>query len=91
MGKAVVASAAGGLPEIVAQGETGLLVPPGDVGQLSAAVVSLLQDRTRCRQMGERGQAIAQERFSLDASVARIEQLYGRVLAAGKGRGKGME
>lgn len=36
MGKAVVATATGGLPEVVAQGETGLLVPPGDVESLAA-------------------------------------------------------
>lgn len=83
MGKAVVASATGGLPEIVAQGGTGLLAPPGDVGQLSAAVVSLLRDPARCRQMGERGQVIVRKRFNLDASVAWVEQLYDRVLADG--------
>ena len=52
MGKAVVATTTGGLPEVVAQGETGLLVPPGDVESLAAAVVSLLEDRVRREQMG---------------------------------------
>lgn len=87
MGKAVVATTTGGLPEVVAQGETGLLVPLGDVEVLAATVVSLLQDRVQREQMGRNGKARVQERFSLDASVRQMEQLYGEVLAVRKGRG----
>jgi glycosyltransferase involved in cell wall biosynthesis len=87
MGKAVVATTTGGLPEVVAQGETGLLVPPGDVESLASTVVSLLQDRVRREQMGRNGRTRAHERFSLDVSVMHMEQLYGEVLAAQKGRG----
>jgi glycosyltransferase involved in cell wall biosynthesis len=86
MGKAVVATTTGGLPEVVAQGETGLLVPPGDVESLAAAVVSLLEDKVRREQMGRNGKARAQDRFSLDASVIHMEQLYSAVLEAQKGR-----
>jgi glycosyltransferase involved in cell wall biosynthesis len=87
MGKAVVATTTGGLPEVVGQGETGLLVPPGDVESLAAAVVSLLKDEVRREQMGRSGRARAKERFSLDASVAQVEQLYGEVLGGQKGQG----
>ena len=87
MGKAVVATTTGGLPEVVAQGETGLLVPSGDVESLATTVVSLLQDRARREQMGRNGRTRAHERFSLDASVMHMEQLYGEVLGAQKGRG----
>jgi glycosyltransferase involved in cell wall biosynthesis len=80
MGKAVVATTTGGLPEVVAQGVTGLLVPPGDVESLAATVVSLLEDKARREQMGRNGKARAQERFSLDASVKQMEQFYGEVL-----------
>ena len=86
MGKAVVATTTGGLPEVVAQGETGLLVPPGDAESLAAAVVSLLEDKVRREQMGRNGKAHAQDRFSLDASVMHMDQLYGEVLGAQKGR-----
>jgi len=86
MGKAVVATTTGGLPEVVAQGVTGLLVRPGDVESLAATVVSLLKDRARREQMGRNGMAHAQERFSLDASVLQMEQFYGEVLGAQKGR-----
>jgi glycosyltransferase involved in cell wall biosynthesis len=86
MGKAVVATTTGGLPEVVAHEDTGLLVPPGDAESLAAAVISLLKDRVRREQMGVSGKARAQERFSLDASVAHMEQLYGDVLGTPKGR-----
>jgi L-malate glycosyltransferase len=78
----VVATTVGGLPEVVAQGETGLLVPPGDVESLAATVVSLLEDRARREQMGLCGRMRAHERFSLDASVMHMEQLYDEVLRA---------
>jgi glycosyltransferase involved in cell wall biosynthesis len=87
MGKAVVATTTGGLPEVVAQGETGLLVPPGDIEALAATVVALLEDPVRREEMGRSGSARAHERFSLDASVVHMEQLYSEVLAAQKGRG----
>ena len=86
MGKAVIATTTGGLPEVVAQGETGLLVPPGDAESLAVAVVSLLEDKVRREQMGSKGRARAQERFSLDASVKQMEQLYGEVLGVQEGR-----
>ena len=86
MGKAVVATMTGGLPEVVAQGETGLLVPPGEVESLAATVVSLLEDKIRREQMGRRGKARAQERFSLDAAVAQMEQLYGDTVVTQKRR-----
>jgi glycosyltransferase involved in cell wall biosynthesis len=81
MGKAVVATTAGGLPEVVAQGETGMLVPPGNAESLAATVVSLLEDKVRREQMGLCGKMRAHERFSLAASVAHMEQLYGEILA----------
>ena len=87
MGKAVVATTTGGLPEVVEQGETGLLVPPGDVEALAGTVIALLEDKVRREQMGHNGMVRVQERFSLAASVMQMEQLYGEVLAAGKGRG----
>ncbi|MCX5725374.1 MAG: glycosyltransferase family 4 protein [Nitrospirae bacterium] len=80
MGKAVVATTTGGLPEVVEQGETGLLVPPGDAESLSATVIALLEDKVRREQMGRNGMVRAQERFSLAASVMQMEQLYGEVV-----------
>ena len=87
MGQAVVATTTGGLPEVVAQGETGLLVPPGDAEALAATVIALLEDTLKRQQMGRKGMVRAQERFSLAASVMQVEQVYGEVLAGGKRRG----
>ncbi len=81
MGKAVIATRVGGLPEVVAHGETGLVVSPRDASELSEAVVVLLQDQQRREQMGARGLVRARERFDLKAAVAEIEQVYRDVLA----------
>lgn len=87
MGKAVVATTTGGLPEVVAEGETGLLVPPDDAESLAEAAISLLENKVRREQMGLCGRMRAQERFSLDASVAQVEQLYEDILGVQKRRG----
>jgi glycosyltransferase involved in cell wall biosynthesis len=81
-GKPVVASAVGGLPEIVRDNETGLLVPPGDAPALSAALRELLLDPARRAQMGALGRQWAQQ-FSARAVGDRIEQLYADVLHPG--------
>ena len=86
MGKAVVATRTGGIPELVAHDDTGVLVDPADSEALSAAVVLLLQDRATRDRMGACGRTRVQERFSLDASVAETEQVYGAVLALRKDR-----
>jgi glycosyltransferase involved in cell wall biosynthesis len=62
--KPVVATTVGGLPEIVEDGRTGLLIPPRDEGALADAIIRLLQDKPRCRQMGLAG------RHKLDAECA---------------------
>jgi N-acetyl-alpha-D-glucosaminyl L-malate synthase BshA len=79
----VVGARAGGLPEVVAHGETGYLLPVGDVDGMAAAALSLLEDPERLRQFGEAARRRAVERFSQDAVVARYRAIYERVLAAG--------
>ncbi|MBI2132360.1 MAG: glycosyltransferase family 4 protein, partial [Candidatus Tectomicrobia bacterium] len=59
-GLAVVAARTGGLPEVVREGETGLLVPPGDAAALSAAIDRLLARPEERRAMGEAGRGLAQ-------------------------------
>ena len=86
MGKAVVATTTGGLPEVVVDGETGLLVPPGDDRRLSAAIVSLLRDRMRRDQMGKQGQVRAKEEFTLEASVKKMERFYAHAVASRTGQ-----
>lgn len=59
-GKAVVATTAGGVPEVVRVGETGLLVPTDDAGALATAMASLLDEPARAAAMGETGRCLAQ-------------------------------
>jgi glycosyltransferase involved in cell wall biosynthesis len=75
-GKAVVATRAGGIPEVVRDGETGLLVKPGDVDGLRAALARLAGDPALRRRMGEAGRALVAERHSVGAMVRAYEALY---------------
>ena len=65
-GVPVVATRVGGLPELVADGETGLLVSPEDERAMAEALLALLRDRDRAAKLGEVGQARAAARFSQD-------------------------
>jgi glycosyltransferase involved in cell wall biosynthesis len=78
----VIASAVGGLPEIVADGETGLVVPPADAEALAEAIVSLAGDLARAVAMGEAGRERALEQFTPERCVERLEALYVRALPA---------
>ncbi len=79
MGRAVVASHVGGLPDIVIDGETGILIPPGDRRALRVAIQRLLDDPAQRERMG----AIARQKiikFQARSVVPRIEQVYREVL-----------
>jgi len=75
-GKPVVATRAGGTPEVVEDGVTGILVPPGDVEALRAALERLRTDPGLRRKMGEAGRERALRVFSPDRLVRRYEALY---------------
>jgi glycosyltransferase involved in cell wall biosynthesis len=77
----IVASRAGGLPEAVEDGVTGLLVPPGDTTALSTALRRLLDDAALRRQFGEAGRARILSAFSVDAMVDGNLAVYRKVLA----------
>jgi len=79
-GTAVVASRTGGIPEVVADGETGLLVEPDDPAALAAALNVLLRDPDRARAMGQAGRARAEAEFSWTAVAAQTADLYAKVM-----------
>lgn len=79
-GLPVVASRVGGIPEVVDEAETGLLVPPDDPRALAAAVLRLLGDRDEARRLGERAARRVRERHTLSAAAARVDALYRDVL-----------
>jgi starch synthase len=76
---AVVASAVGGIPEVVVDGETGFLVPPGDAAAIAARVNELVRDPALARRLGEAGRRRAVERFGWRAAAERTVELYAAV------------
>jgi starch synthase len=75
-GTAVVASAVGGIPEVVADGTTGLLVPPDDEEALAEAINALIANPARAAEFGVRGRARAVSEFSWDSIAAQTADLY---------------
>lgn len=75
-GKPVAATAVGGVLEVVLDGETGILVPPGDPRVLSAAVASLLADPERAAALGQAGRRRVERDFSLARMIERTEETY---------------
>lgn len=82
-GLPVVAHDTGPIPEVIIDGETGVLVPVGDAAALAQAIRSLLEDQERARAMGEKGRARVQERFLIDGTADRHAAFYERLLALG--------
>jgi glycosyltransferase involved in cell wall biosynthesis len=78
-GKPVVASAAGGIVDIVRDGRNGLLVPPGDAGALAGALRRLMGDTARAAEMGAAGREDVRAGFSWEVIVDRLVEVYGRV------------
>jgi glycosyltransferase involved in cell wall biosynthesis len=76
--KAIVATRAGGIPEVVEDGVTGLLVDPRDDRGLAAAIVRLLSDETTRRQMAQRGFERVNRQFTVERMVAETAAVYGR-------------
>jgi starch synthase len=80
---AVVASRVGGIPEVVSDGVTGLLVPPDDPASLSDALNVLLRDPARAEAMGRAGRQVAVTEFSWDTVAAQTVALYAELVAGG--------
>jgi glycosyltransferase involved in cell wall biosynthesis len=72
----VVASAVGGIPEVVTDGVSGLLVPPASPDALAAALIRLARSGALRRRLGEAGYAVVRDRFSIEAQVRRVEAVY---------------
>jgi glycosyltransferase involved in cell wall biosynthesis len=77
--KAIVATTAGGIPEVVADGVTGLLVPPRDHTAMANAIVRLLNDRPLAATMGAAGFARVNGQFSVERMVAATAAVYARL------------
>jgi glycosyltransferase involved in cell wall biosynthesis len=85
-GLPVVASAVGGVPELVRDGETGLLVPPGDPGALARALAGLVADPELRARAGAAGRRRAEREFSLDACRQAHVELYRELVTRNRSR-----
>jgi glycogen synthase len=78
--RAIVASAAGGLPDKVTPGVNGWLVPPGDPRALGRAVAEALSDTSRLAAMGRESRALVEREFSWQTAIERLLDVYGELL-----------
>jgi glycosyltransferase involved in cell wall biosynthesis len=81
LGRPVVATAVGGTPEIVIDGETGLLVPAADPAGLARAVLRLLNDPEFAQRLGAAGRAFVRQRYSLESQATALAALYQEAVA----------
>jgi len=80
-GKPVIATNVGGIPEIVVDGVSGILVSPKDPEALFRAMDELLNDRAKLTKMGHHGERVCEESFSSNAMIEKIENLYDSLLS----------
>jgi glycosyltransferase involved in cell wall biosynthesis len=85
-GLPVVSTRVGGVPDLVEDGVTGLLVDPGDPAALAGALAKLLGDRERRAEMGLKGRERRRSEFDIDVTVERIERLYEELYRGKRGR-----
>jgi glycosyltransferase involved in cell wall biosynthesis len=83
-GVPVVATAVGGVPEMVSDGESALLIEPGDCPAMTGAIAALLADGELARRLAEKAREVVLERHSPEARTRRLTEIYRR-LAAGAG------
>ncbi len=81
LGKAVVATKVGGIPELVRDGKEGLLVPPADAPALAEAMKALIVDSKRRQQMAETGRNRISEQFSMEKVAGEVLETYERLMA----------
>jgi glycosyltransferase involved in cell wall biosynthesis len=79
-GKPVIGARAGGIPDVIDEGQTGLLVPYGDVSALSQAISWLLDHPEEAEKMGSQGREITLQRWTWDAVYKRVRAVYKRIL-----------
>ena len=80
LGKPVIASRIPGMDELVQDGRTGMLCPPGNAAELARALLGLARDRNRAHAMGHAARELVKQKFSLHTTVAATMALYDRLL-----------
>jgi glycosyltransferase involved in cell wall biosynthesis len=77
----VVATKISGIPELVVDGETGLLIPPADAEALRDAIVAVISDPAGARQRAAHGRELIEQEYDLSRNVSRLEALFDDALA----------
>jgi glycosyltransferase involved in cell wall biosynthesis len=80
MGRPIVATRVGGVPDLIRDGETGLLVPPGAPEEVAARMLELVTDRDEAERMGQAGLAFVKRNCSPDKAARRLSSIYRTVL-----------
>ncbi len=80
MGKPVISTNVGGIPEVVLDEITGILVPPRNSHELAQATIRLLNDRELMESLGREGRRRVKDHFTLQAYTQRIQEIYGEIL-----------
>jgi len=82
MGKPVVSTAVGGLPELIVHGRTGMLVPPEDPSAMAEAIIALSKERERLSRMGALGRRRIEQAFSIEEKACEMEDAFYRIWEA---------
>lgn len=80
MERPVVATNVGGIPELIKDNQTGLLIPPADSKALARAILELLENREKAKRLGKNGRRLIEKKFSQETMIERIEDLYQELL-----------
>lgn len=86
MKRPIVATAVGGIPEMIESGRSGVLVPAKSSEAIAKAVTEIARDRALAKRMGEEARRTAEAKFDIEVHAARMQELYSEVLAARGGR-----
>jgi glycosyltransferase involved in cell wall biosynthesis len=89
MARPVVSTTVGGIPEVILDAETGLLVPPRDPRSLAQAMGRLMADPDYRRALGRRGRELVVQKFSMEQMAAEIETVYAVLRHSREGEGRG--
>lgn len=87
-GKAIIASATAGIPEAITDGRDGILVTPGDLDALAAALANLLANERRRRALGSAARVRAEREFTVEVMTDRYLAIYNSLLAARSARAR---
>jgi glycosyltransferase involved in cell wall biosynthesis len=79
-GKPVVATDGGGVPEIVENGKTGILVPMGDIQAMAGAICRIIAEPALAKEMGARARQRVSDHFTADQTARKVEAVYREIV-----------